>query len=246
MNSEILDLEENQSELLPNHQRAKHAKTAFLLLLVAVVLLFMTNLYQLNILDNLRGDVFYTDEELDFNDSLVGLASLLYVAVNIACIVYFLKWMRRLYANGERAKLKMQQSDKMVIWNFFIPIVSLFRPYQMMVEISNKMDSVIKRVSNTFVRPSVEGILGLWWTMFIVNNILSRIHAQYSKTIVTVDDYFNDTIYALIINVVDMVAILVTILMISKVSAEEVEFRNCIEVEEKEEHEIDEVEEEVL
>ncbi|BDD08247.1 hypothetical protein FUAX_06790 [Fulvitalea axinellae] len=57
-----------------------------------------------------------------------------YTLVIVNCIC-FLMWMARAYANLKRTGQETESSVAMSVWSYFIPIVNLFYPYQIMKEI---------------------------------------------------------------------------------------------------------------
>ncbi len=62
----------------------------------------------------------------------------------------------------------------MAVWSWFIPIIVLFRPVQIMNEIWTETQEKIKKYDSNYILKSGGLIIGLWWTLFIISNFIGR------------------------------------------------------------------------
>jgi len=97
---------------------------------------------------------------------LSGIALLLYVALLIICMIVFLMWLYRARSNLPAlgaADVRWSPGWSIACW--FIPIMSLFRPYQVVKETWQASDPA----SLPGWRPEPPpGIFGWWWGLFLV------------------------------------------------------------------------------
>lgn len=130
-----IDNKEKQTEIKDNSKRAKILIQIFWILTGLTVVSVIFNYYELEILKKaLLGE--YIDEDKAYaNDLRQGIIGLLQTGLYITSIIVFLNWFRRAYGNLHRLKLRLNHSETMAVWAFFIPIIFLFRPYQIMKEI---------------------------------------------------------------------------------------------------------------
>lgn len=113
---------------------------------------------------------------------LIGFVSILHGFLFLASIVFFLIWEFRAFKN--LSPLRAQNPEFTPGWAvgwWFIPFANLVKPYQAMSDLWNESDADFD-AENGFLSASVgaPGMLGLWWALFIVSNILLRISSALS------------------------------------------------------------------
>ena len=127
-----------------------------------------------------EAQVIVSSAELD--EALLGLylMSFLLLLVYIPTVVLFLMWMHRATRNLRPLRAYEQRfSPAWAVGWWFVPIMWFFRPYQVMAE--------IWRGSNPDVTPGAEWksvaaspLLGWWWTLWLVSNLLSLFAEGYN------------------------------------------------------------------
>jgi Domain of unknown function (DUF4328) len=109
---------------------------------------------------------------------LSGIALILYVITYLVCVVVFLMWLYR--ARGNLPALGVTDARWSPAWSiafWFIPIVSLFRPYQVVKETWQASDPATSPGWRRDVPPA---IFGWWWGLFLVNSIGSNVTERMS------------------------------------------------------------------
>ncbi|MAT38104.1 MAG: hypothetical protein CL946_00720 [Ectothiorhodospiraceae bacterium] len=108
---------------------------------------------------------------------LMLIASLLVMLLTYAAsIVLFLTWMYRACANAHALRSdRLRFTPGWTVAYWFIPILNLFRPYQVMCEIyrASKPGS-----SETWNSSKLPGYMIAWWMCWIVGNILGRLEMR--------------------------------------------------------------------
>lgn len=134
---------------------------------------------------------------LERADALVNLGSVALLPATILAAIFFLRWVHRLVGLTHVLGGYLLWTPSQAVWAFFIPIISLFRPYQVLVQTlgalaPEKLREPAPRVDlaaqhdyrgAAFVGGWAGGrlpraLVGPWWTAYVVMNVgaqLSRL-----------------------------------------------------------------------
>ncbi len=177
---DILDKPDSSLGLRDNSQRAKIAMN--LLLVVAIISLVqsISGYFELNLLQSVAAGNPITMEEANASDLRQTVIGFINLGLVIVCAVVFIQWFRRAYANLERADIDINNGHSMALWGFIIPIVNLFKPRQIALEIASgtreKAEELIPEHQSTVKTSVING----WWFLFIVANIISNLAFRWS------------------------------------------------------------------
>lgn len=177
--------------------------------------------------------------DLEAADGLVNAGLVAHYVVLAVTAVLFLRWVHllvtltRAFGDGY---LPWKPSG--AVWGFFLPIVSLFRPYQVLRDVHEALDPrdvlpptarvdrdaagdyrSVTLITPPEPKPLSNGFIGVWWGVYVAANILSRIMNASGQTATTVDDVsavYNGNI---LVDVVDLVAAVLAIRVVSSVTA---------------------------
>ena len=145
---------------------------------------------------------------------------LIALAFFILIIVLFLNWYRRAYGNLIRLKINQTSyTEKMAIWYWFIPIINIFKPYEIMKDIAFSTQNKILEYNSELDIKSQKWILRIWWVLFIITNailILLKFLAYGSKDRDEILSYTNLELYLSCIEVVKVYIFIVVVKIISK------------------------------
>jgi len=178
--SELLDdhvvVATDKYEIWDNTQRARYLLIVFWVIVSVTVIAIVTSFQELAMLKKMQSGILVTDEEAATSDLIQGIIGLVQTALYIVSVVVFLNWFRRAYGNLHRLGISgLAHKENMALWSWFIPIISLFRPVQIMNEIWTKTQERIRNFDVTYVIKYGGIIIGLWWTLFICTNIIGRL-----------------------------------------------------------------------
>ncbi len=128
-------------------------------MLSAVFLIWMT-LSEINLLEKIERGDFVSPSEADDHDNRMALAGSLNFAAFVFAIVTFCFWINRAYGNlsSIRPAGSLRFSPRWAVGWFFVPIMNLFRPYQVVNE--------LYQVSNPAGVGS--GLIGWWWGLWVI------------------------------------------------------------------------------
>lgn len=118
---------------------------------------------EIQLLERIRDGFIVTFEEAAASDARVSTAGLLYLTSIIAASVVYLRWLHRAVGNLEWVGSgpptePLRFGPGWAVGWYFVPIMNLFRPYQVMAE--------LYRESNPQHRSSP--LIGVWWVLWIV------------------------------------------------------------------------------
>jgi hypothetical protein len=103
---------------------------------------------------------------VDANDIREQMLGLLQLGWQLVTIVTFLMWFHRVHRNLPSLGARyLKYSPGWAVGSFFVPILNLFRPYQIMVEVweNSQLES-----------PSSSSPVGWWWAFWIAMNIVGQ------------------------------------------------------------------------
>ena len=106
----------------------------------------------------------------------IGLLAILEILLRVLTIIFFLIWLNRSYKNLSALNVgNLEFTPGWAVGWWFIPFANLVKPFQIMRELWNASDSDFDAdgfLSNQFSAPA---IIGWWWGLLIVGNIIGRI-----------------------------------------------------------------------
>jgi len=143
---------------------------------VASLVGIWTFISQLGLLEELDTGAYVSDLALEQNDSVVQLVALLTVGLFVLTAIAYMVWMHRAYKNLAAFAYAPAHGTGWAIGAWIVPILNLFRPFQMVREIHTYSDP--DRRFGEHVGPQATLPMGVWWATWVVANILGRIEAR--------------------------------------------------------------------
>ncbi|MCT4639311.1 MAG: DUF4328 domain-containing protein [Bacteroidales bacterium] len=189
--------------LRPNADRAKNAIILIIMVLSIQVIEFFINIINYNLYSRIAEEGVYTMAETVNSDFLVAVISLLLFTVYITSTVVFLMWFRRAYYNLKHLGMRRAHDDGWAVAAWFVPIMNLFRPYQIMRELYETSDLYIKARDENH-KPNDFIFVGWWWALWIISIIYSRVSTKVYLKAETAEDYMNSA-------TIDIIGIIVSV-----------------------------------
>lgn len=202
------------SKIRFNDDRAKYAIWMFyLIMLVSMVSIFSKYLVYDFILRVKNGDAFTTSEgeSIDTREQIIAIT---YMLVFLVSLIVFIRWFRRAYFNLHlRTNGKCKYTEGWAAGGWFVPIVSLFYPFQIMKEMDEKTTNFI---NNHATKKSNEltGLITGWWMLWVVSTIFSRIMMSKDTDNASLDELQHLTEIEMIDVGVNIIIALLTIILI--------------------------------
>jgi len=158
----------------------------------------------------------YTQAELDANDTREMLFGLAAAALYLATAVVFLMWFKRAYDNVRAFGHTPAHGTGWAIGAWFVPILNLFRPFQIAREIWNASDGGDEEGSLPGETPTV---LGLWWAAWIAGNIAGQVSFRVSMRADSPSDFSTSTIASMVSELITLVSAPLAVMVVRRITA---------------------------
>lgn len=159
------------NKLRDNTKRRKNAEILIKIVLVLTLIAIASDLMQYHLLSEMQNGMMISDGEANFNDIRQQIIAIISALAYIASGIIFIMWFRRAYWNLHQVQKGMSSGEGMAAAGWFIPILSLFKPYKIFKEMFDVMNLKIDK------SPPVKygGVLITWWILYIITSILGQI-----------------------------------------------------------------------
>lgn len=221
----------------PNEHRAKNAITLIWVMLILEAVSLISGYFQYDLLRNVANGVETSTDAANANDLREQIIAIIYMMAYIVSIVTFILWFRRAYYNLHQKIDYLSYSEGWAAGAWFVPIVCLYRPYQIMKELYTETKELLSRseletiggisasTSKNLSARSIDitdnlstGRLGLWWAFWIISSILGQIVFRYSREAETIDELINLKIIDMVSSIISIPLALITIKVIKNYS----------------------------
>jgi len=200
--------------LRPNDQRAKYAILFIWIVLALEIAALASSYMQYNLLTDAANGLEITTEAADLNDTREGFIAIVYTIVSLLSAVTFILWFRRAYYNLHQNVNHLSQTEGWAAGSWFVPIVNLYRPYQIMKELYLETKEFLIKNGITIRDSFTISNLGVWWTLWIVSNIVGQFIFRYSLRAETIDELTISTVAEIVGSLIGIPLALITIRVI--------------------------------
>jgi hypothetical protein len=183
--------------LRPNESRARVAIVMIWVVLGAQVLGYISEFMQLRMLNSILAGNGWDMDAIDANDNRQLLLAVLGFVALIVSAVTFIMWFRRAYYNLSLLDRTLSHTDGWAAGAWFVPILSLFRPFQIMREMFVHTNSVLRLNIEGFPINNRLTLLGWWWALWIISNIWGNISFRIARGAETFEALHFSTSFAL-------------------------------------------------
>lgn len=212
----------------PLETRAKVAIALIGAVIVAALVSLWADALQLDLVNRAIGGERVTLAEAQASDDRVGITAIAYTVVTLLSAITFLLWYSRAYRNiialGVR---RPRYGTRWAVAYWFIPIVNLFRPKQVMNDIWRGSDPELPADANGWANRDVSPLLHWWWAVWLlsafVSNIAIRASFDADPFAPMPDEIRREAIAYVLADVVDVIAGVLAILVIRKLTARQQE-----------------------
>lgn len=220
-----------------NSNRARIVIVMFWVFVVINIIAIISSLFEYNLLQRAKDGANISMNEAQLNDVRQNYIKVVSLLIYIALIVLFINWFRRAYSNLQRLQIKTKYKDRMAIWSFFIPILNLQWPFEIMEEIWQKSIAHI-----TYFKPDNNlnpnsTFIGIWWIVLLISNFAGNITSRLFGNGENIDELMQASIANMAFNFLVIISALLAIYVINKVSNIEDMLKSTVE--EHKEAEID-------
>ncbi len=189
----------------------------FVILAVIDIIAVFSGYAQAGLLSRIQNGAIVTDQEAVANDTRQTIVAYTQTFLYIVSAVLFLVWLYRTSKNlPSLGAQNVRFSPGWAVGWFFIPIMNLLRPYQVVSE--------IERLSEPDNDPHIVGfrnnfnIVAWWWTFYLISNFIGQIVMRIALRGESLSDYLTSTYAYMVSDSIDVVGIIITVMMVRQIT----------------------------
>lgn len=216
----------------PLSDRAKVATALIALVMLAAVGSLWADIQQLDLLNKAAAGERITLVDAQASDDRVATTALIYTIVSVLAGITFLLWYSLAYRNIEALGVSRPRwGRKWAIAYWFIPIVNLFRPKQVMNDIWRGSDPQLSVNNVSVEKLPVSPLLHWWWAAWLLSGWIANfaIRRTFANDSPTLDDLRAEATAYVVTDVADLVVGALAILVIRRITARQEERREGFE-----------------
>jgi len=205
--------------LKPNAQRAKKAIFLIWIALVINLISLGYNFLQHDFLQLAESGSLIAMEKVRRNISTQQDIFLISIAILIITAIAFIQWFRRAYYNLHQKLDYLSYPESWAAWTWFVPIIQLFHPCWIMVELYRKTKTLLSKHTSEEYRFSLStGIVGVWWALWVIVNISGNIIFFLYSQAKNIEEYSSAIVFSIIPGIISIPLALLTIKIIKDYS----------------------------
>ena len=222
MSSETPTTREQALDLKHNSQRAQWTIYIFYGICALNLIAILSEYLELRLLERAQAGAYISQEEANANDLRQIIIGVVQTLTYLASAVLFLSWFRRAYGNLHRLReYRLQYSENMAIWSFFIPFINVVRPFRIAQEVAFTTKQVVNNELPGYQSALYPPVVGIWWGLFLGSKALGSAAAQLVAKGDSVDQMITSAQVYIVSDSLDIAAAAITILMIKQISKDE-------------------------
>ena len=203
-------------KLQPNRQRAKNAIILIYIVFILEIITLISAYFQYDLLQTFKNGGNVSMEAADANDVRVQIIAIIYVITFLISAITFIQWFRRAYFNLHMKVNHLSHTEGWAAGSWFVPIISLYMPYNIMKELYMETKELLTKKGLLDSENLTTNSLGLWWTLWIINNIIGQVVWRYPGE--TIDELIGGTVASMLGSVIGIVLALITVKVIKEYS----------------------------
>ena len=172
------DIESHGSLLTPLNELRGNvvfniARVGLMIQLLLAGLMIIFSFMQIDVLDKMDSGYYQSEstmmEAANANDSRAAVMAIIWIIVYVTTGILVLMWIFKAHKNALRYGIKKKFSAGWAVGSFFVPIISLLRPYQAMKELHLCSEYPI-----SWQNEKTGVIFPIWWTLWLVTNFIDQ------------------------------------------------------------------------
>jgi hypothetical protein len=204
--------------LKPNGQRAKIAIMLLWIVLTVEIISLLSDYLQYDLLQTVANGGQISSETATANDLRQKIIGLIYLAVFIISGITFIRWFRRAYYNLHLKAESLSFTEGWAAGCWFVPIISLYRPNQIMKELYQETQSLLSKKNENYAKKLTTHSIGWWWALWIISSFLGQFIFRYSLKAETIDELTTSTVASIVASIIGIPLAIITVKVIKDYS----------------------------
>lgn len=160
------------------HERARWAQWLLGLGALLAIVALWSSWQQLGMIQDVERGANISNAELEANDARQQLFAIAQLGLGLVSAVVFLMWTSALTKRLIKLGVTdMRYAPKWSVWGFIVPIINLFRPYQVLSELW-KASAVVPGPDDPWAKKPTPMLVRLWFATLVADNIVGRLTSR--------------------------------------------------------------------
>jgi hypothetical protein len=199
------------------HDRARWAQWLLGLGALLATAALWSSWQQVQLIQDVARGANISDAELTANDSRQQMFGIAQLALGLVSAVVFLMWTsahtKRLIELGVT---DMRYAPTWSVWGFIVPIINLFRPYQVMSELWKASD-LMPGPDDPWVKKPTPLIVNLWFAILVVDNVAGRLLSRADLD--TIEQVLRASWFTVLFDALGVVIAVVALRLVAEIDA---------------------------
>lgn len=213
----------NQIYTPSNKSRAYLALALIAIILILEIISLYFEFQQHDLITKISLGYEYSNETIENNDNRLNFMASVLKLANLISIITFISWFYRAYNNLNSHLGSVNYNISWSIWGWFLPIMNLFRPFNIMSELYRKTTEYLQKNLQTPIISSWKLILGLWWTFWLLRMFAGQILKRMELASITIDQILEYSYMGLLRSFIAIPATIITLKVIYDYSKLEIQ-----------------------
>lgn len=209
----------NITAFASGHSRAQWVSFFLAAIVILEIVAVWSDYIQVQIINRIiRGD-FVTMAEVIASDNRQATIGVIYLILLIITGILFLMWIHRTHRNlPSLGNTNLKYSPGWAVGWFFVPILSLWKPYQVTTEIWKASDPTTDiNDSTAWQKSPASSIVSSWWFLFIISALIGNIVMSFVLQAETPSELLTATWAVLIMDAIEIPAAILAILIVRNI-----------------------------
>ena len=160
-----------------------------------------------------RGENVPMSEAVSSDDRMWAI-SMTYIGTLVVAGIVFISWMHRAYKNLEPLRgLLQDHSPWWVVFGWIIPIISLFRPYQLMKEIYRDSSPGLPD------RGESTPLLPIWWALWLLGGWIGNVAGNLVFQGETARDFITADRFYIVTDALALAALVFAVVLVHRITS---------------------------
>jgi len=200
--------------------RAKWVVITFGILAALNVIAIISGFAEVGLIQRVIDGEMITEAEALANDNRQALIGFAQTALYLVTAIAFLVWIHRAYRNLSPLRSQgLRFSPGWAVGWFFVPIFSLFRPFQVASEIWKASDPDTDTEDVTAWKTAASSpIIGWWWAFFLISNFVGNITMRLAFQSEELTELLASSYAYIVSDGIDIIGLLITISLVRQIN----------------------------
>jgi hypothetical protein len=197
------------------HDRARWSTWLLGLGALLTIAALWSSWQQLQLVQDLARGANISDATIEANDARQQLFALAQLGLGLVSAIVFLSWMAALTKRLiDLGVTDMRYAPKWAVLGFVIPVLNLFRPYQVMSELW-KASEVVPGPDDPLAKKPTPMIVNLWFGLLLIDSLVGRLASR--TTFDTMDQVLQSAWLTVLSDALGVVTALVALRLVSEI-----------------------------